>query len=282
MVELAGAGDGYRLGFAGDTFNTAVYLARAGHAVSYLTRLGDDPYSDDVIAICSAEGIGTGMIERLPGRRPGLYLIENAADGERSFHYWRGEAPVRGLFDQLPGTPAADAFYFTGITVAVTRTGQANLLAFLDAMKSRGTTIAFDPNYRPALWDDAQQAREHCGAVLPFCDIVLPTLEDETALWGIETVEDCRRFYKEHGIGETVVKGPALTAYVFTGDTVVERQADPVDAIDTTGAGDSFNAGYLAARFNDAAPADALTAAQRLAANVVQHRGAILPRAPQR
>lgn len=281
MVEMAALGEGglYQCGLAGDTYNTAVYLARAGIAVSYLTRLGDDAHSSAIVSAMAGEGIDTSAVQRVPGRQPGLYLIDNDASGERYFSYWRGQAPVRELFEQPLRLDAPDAFYFTGITLAVTRGHHANFLDLLGQLRERGTRIAFDPNYRAHLWDAPEQARAMVEAVLPLVDIALPTLEDETALWGIDDVEACAGHFAERGVEEVVIKGPALTGLVYQGPVLrAQRQAEPVRAIDTTGAGDAFNAGYLALRLPGASAAQALDNAQQLAARVVQHRGAILPR----
>lgn len=281
MVEMAATGqDGlYQRGIAGDSYNTAVYLARAGCEVSYLTHLGDDAGSDAIVAAMAAEGLDTACVTRVPGRRPGLYLIDNDASGERFFSYWRDHAPVRQLFDAPVALPPLDAFYFTGITLAVTRSGSANLLDLLAALRRRGTRIVFDPNYRAHLWDNPDQARALLERVLPLVDIALPTLEDETALWGITDVDACAVHFGERGVGEVVIKGPALTSHVYEGPVLrAQRRAKPVDAIDTTGAGDAFNAGYLALRLNGGTAAQALDNAQQLAARVVQQRGAILPR----
>ena len=106
MIELSELGDG-RLSrtHGGDTLNTAVYLARLGVEVDYVTALGDDHFSDEMLAGWRREGVGTALVPRLPGRLPGLYLIRRDASGERSFFYWRDRAPARELFD-LPETPA--------------------------------------------------------------------------------------------------------------------------------------------------------------------------------
>ncbi len=280
MVELAAQGaDGwYRRGFGGDTANTAVYLARAGLAVSYVSALGDDALSDEIITALAAEGIDTATVHRTPGRQSGLYLIDNDAHGERRFRYWRGEAPVRQLFDTPCNLPPPEVFYFSGITLSVMRSGHANLLALLTRFREAGCRVVFDSNYRPALWRDAAEARTHIDAVLPFCHTALPTLADEVALWGTPDAAACRDRYREKGVGEIVIKGDGLTAYACCGETQAERQAVPVTAVDTTGAGDAFNAGYLAARLAGASLEVALARAQALAAEVVQHHGAIIPR----
>lgn len=281
MLEMAAASEPglFRAGVAGDTFNTAVYLARAGLDVAYLTRLGDDRFSDDILLRMRAEGIGTELVERCAGALPGLYLITNDVSGERQFHYWRDVAPVRGLFEQPLPAPDAGLFYFSGITLAVTRNGRDNFLRLLGDLRARGCRIAYDSNYRPQLWDSPAQAREYSRAALPLCDIALPTLADECLLWGISTAEECRALYADAGADEIVVKADDLTAQAFAGSRHAQRRAVPVDAMDTTGAGDAFNAGYLAARLAGDSLDDALQAAQALAAKVVRHSGAIIPRA---
>lgn len=279
MIELAASDEPgrYALGFAGDSFNTAIYLARAGLNVSYLTRLGDDTYSRDIIATLAAEGVSTDRVQRIKNRQPGLYLISNNTDGERHFSYWRDTAPVRELFDAPVSLDDASVFYFTGITLAVTRSGQSHLLQLLEELQARGCHIAFDPNFRPRLWDNTEQAREHIRAVLPYCHTVLPTLDDERKLWNVTSADECRALYAAPGVDDIVIKGDDLTAHVYTPEGEYTQQAEPVEAIDTTGAGDAFNAGYLALRLQGAAPLDAVTQAQQLAAEVVTHRGAILP-----
>lgn len=282
MVEMAAHDqDGlYRRGVAGDSYNTAVYLARAGLPVGYLTRLGDDALSEDIVHRITSEGISSQWIERCKGRQPGLYLIDNDTRGERHFHYWREQAPVRELFSRPVHLPGVDVFYFTGITLAVAHagTGLQNLLALLSDLRQQGCQIVFDPNYRPALWESTQQAQECYRAVLPLCEIVLPTLEDEIKLWGIATIANCHAHYRELGVKELVIKGPALTAHVYAGDEQFVQQAKTVPARDTTGAGDAFNAGYLAARLRGGDIKSALDRAQQLSATVVQHIGAITPR----
>ena len=155
MVELAPEGRQglYRCDIAGDTFNTAVYLAQAGHTVSYLTRLGDDIHSANIESRLEAEGIATDLVVRCPGRQPGLYVIDNDESGERQFSYWREHAPAREMFEQLPHLTGVDAFYFSGITLAITRDGNDNLLTLLQQIREFGGQIIFDPNYRPALWE---------------------------------------------------------------------------------------------------------------------------------
>jgi 2-dehydro-3-deoxygluconokinase len=279
MGEFAASETGnYRLGAAGDSFNTAVYLARRGLPVEYLTCLGDDDISAMILDRMGEEGIGRERIRILPGRQAGIYMIRNDPDGERHFTYWRGQSAARALFEERPRVSGIANFYFTGITLAVTRDGVDNLLELLAGLRSEACGILFDPNYRPALWDDPRQARELTQRVLPLCDAVYPTLEDERVLWGIEDADQCRDFYMDMGVTEVVVKAPDLTACAWHRSARAERRAARLEPLDTSGAGDAFNAGYLAVRLRGGDLDAALEAAQDLSSRVVRHRGAILPR----
>ena len=280
MIEFAAdaGGSSYHRGIAGDSFNTAVYLARAGLSVEYLTCLGDDLLSDDIMARLQEERIESTHIRRLENRQPGLYLISNDETGERQFSYWRGQSPARELFDQAVELPEVTDFYFTGVTLAVCRSGLENLLGLLNQLRQRGCGVIFDPNYRPNLWENQRQAQEYCRRVLPLCTTVLTTLDDDVRLWGIQEIDACREFYLGFGLQELVIKAPDLTAHAFAGAEQVVKSAPRVSALDTTGAGDSFNAGYLAARFQGKPMDEAISNAQALAARVVQYRGANIPR----
>src|SRR5437868_1488499 len=126
MIELSRGGDGrYGLAFGGDTFNTAVYLARAGVDVAYATALGDDAYSDALMALASAEGVRTELIVRVPNRTTGLYLVETNPKGERSFYYWREHSPARELFELPQWSVIAErllacrVIYFSGVTLSI-------------------------------------------------------------------------------------------------------------------------------------------------------------------
>ena len=289
MVELAREADGrFALGFGGDTFNTAVYLSRQGIPTGYATALGEDAYSEAILKRAADEGVETDLVLRVPFRAPGLYLIETDKKGERTFHYWRDAAPARDLFE-LPGWErvaeamvAAELIYFSGITLSIySMTGLGRFLATLEFARQRGAKIAFDSNYRPRGWkSDEPRARTVFAETLRRVDIALPTFEDEARLWSdanpAATVERLRTF----GIGEIVVKNGPKPALVDT-DGVSQEVAVPkaVKPVDTTAAGDAFNAGYLAARLNGRDPADAAREGHLLAAQVIRHRGAIVPRA---
>jgi 2-dehydro-3-deoxygluconokinase len=289
MVELARGADGrFGLAFGGDTFNAAVYMARAGLPVAYATVLGDDPYSTGIRSLALLEGIGTDLIATATGRMPGLYMIETDAKGERAFWYWRERAPARDLFD-VPAREAveaamrsASAVYFSGVTLSLySPTGLDRFAAALAAAKAKGVRIVMDSNFRPRGWaGDLERARAVFARFWRLADVALPTFDDEQALWDDAHVDETISRLAALGIPEIVVKNGAAGAVVLARGEVADVPCPiALPPVDTTAAGDSFNAGYLTARLRSAPPGDAARLGHRLAAAVIQHRGAIVPHA---
>ena len=287
MIEIARGEDRVLLGCGGDTFNTAVYLARAGIEVAFATALGDDPYSDRILALAGAEGIACDLIRRVPGRLPGLYLVESDANGRRHFHYWRGDSPARELFE-LSEWPAlceallkAKLIYFSGITLSLySNTGIGRFLALIEVARQQGAKIVFDGNFRPRDWKgDIARSRTVFMQALKRVDIALPAYDDEAVLWGDPGPETTVERLQAFGIGEIVVKNGSNSALVAAGGTNdFVPVPEVVVPVDTMAAGDSFNAAYIAARLTGDAPKDAVAAAHRLAGEVIRHRGPIMPR----
>mgnify|MGYP001810065079 CR=1 FL=1 len=288
MVEMTRAQDGrFSQSCGGDTFNTAVYLARRGLPVAYATALGDDLYSDRIVSLAKAEGIATDLMVRVPGRLPGLYLIETDAKGERSFSYWRENAPARDLFELPDWSRVAESIigarivYFSGITLSIySNQGLGRFLALLELARKAGTKIVFDGNYRPRAWKgDVQRTRTVFMEALKRVDIALPTYDDEALLWGDPSPDATIERLQAFGIAEIAIKnGPNSALVASGGHKEFVPVPDVVVPVDTTAAGDSFNAGYMAARLADENPGDAALAGHRLASEVIKHRGAIMPR----
>jgi len=286
MIEFSTARDGlFARGFGGDTLNTAVYLARLGIDTTYVTALGDDALSEAMLAAWCAEGVRTGEVLRVPGRVPGLYLIERDERGERSFLYWRDRAPAREFFDRaddaaLDRLSRFDWLYLSGISLSLYgEKGRARLRDLLAATRRNGGRIAFDGNYRARGWSDAQSARCAFSDTLPLIDLALPTLEDEQLLFGDQDASACLARLRAHGITEIVIKRGPLGCLIDADGRV--REVPPpkvVRPVDTTAAGDSFNAAYLAARILGARPVDAACAGHRLASAVIMSSGAVIAR----
>ncbi len=226
--------------YGGDTLNVAVYLARQGVGVEYVTVVGDDSLSDWMVQQWRSNGVGCQLVRREERGLPGMYWIDVDDSGERSFHYWRLESPARRLindderrslvFGQLS---QFDSLYFSGITLSL---------------------------YRET-------------------DIALPTANDERLLFGDHTNEEVIERLRSWGIREIVLKRGEKGPIVADGTAIAEVPSVFVEqVVDTTAAGDSFNAGYLSARLRGASPLEAARNGSLLASTVVQHRGAIIPR----
>jgi len=289
MVEFARGADGrFGFGCGGDTFNMAVYLARAGIDVAYATALGNDRYSEGILALAAAEGVKSDLVLRVPGRLPGLYLIETDSAGERQFFYWRDTSPARELFELADWGRVAESIltaklvYFSGITLSLySNNGLGRFLAIVEMARQQGVKVAFDGNFRPRGWKgDLPRTRTVFVEALKRVDIVLPTYDDEAVLWGDPSPEATVERMQAFGIGEIVVKnGPNSALVAAGGRSEFIPVPEVVVPVDTTAAGDSFNAGYIAARLSGKEPAEAAAEAHRLAGEVIRHRGAIMPRA---
>ena len=289
MLELQGPAFGQlRQTFGGDTLNTAVYLARCGGErlrVHYATALGDDSLSSGLLQRWAAEGVQTGLVQRLPGRLPGLYLIELDPAGERRFHYWRAQAAARAYFDTAT-TPledqadALDALYLSGISLAILPTaGRERVLALMARMRARGGLVAFDNNYRPRLWESLGDARYWYDRAFAAASVALITADDHQALHGLPSLEAAVDAAQALPVGEVAIKRGALPTLVGAEGRWQEVPTEIVaKVVDTTAAGDSFAAGYLGSRLQGLGQAEAAAFGNRLAARVIQHPGALIPR----
>ena len=285
MVEMAPAADGlYRQGFAGDTLNTAWYLraltSADKRAVRYVSAVGTDALSERMVDFLTGNGIDASHLARIAQRTVGLYLI-TLAGAERSFTYWRKDAAARLLANDLPRLEAALAgvglVYFSGITLAILEPAdRARLFQALAGLRQRGCEVVFDPNIRPRLWPDAATMAAATIDGYRAASIALPTFPDEAALYGDRSLRDTADRIAALGVREIVVKNgadPALVRAPGVDDFVpVAPSGQPVD---TTGAGDSFNGGYLAGRIADRSPVAAAELGHKVAARVICVRGAL-------
>lgn len=289
MLELQGEAFGtLRQHYGGDTFNAACYLARCSTArVSFASALGDDGLSQALLDRWAAEGLDTSLARRLPGRRPGLYQIELDASGERRFHFWRNQSAARSYFDDAAPTPlelagdTLDGLLFSGISLAILPdAGRERLLALAARLRARGAWVAFDNNYRPILWDDAATARHWFERALAVASLALITTDDHQALFGLPNPEAATAAAQALTVPELALKRgaqPTLVGQAGAWEAVPTETVPRV--VDTTAAGDSFAGGYLSRRLRGETPAQAAAFGNRLAARVIQHHGAVIPRA---
>lgn len=290
MMELCESpGNNFRYSFAGDTYNAAVYAKRAALNlnVAIYSAVGTDPISEAMLAQWQDEGINTSLVTRSSQCLPGLYAITTDEHGERSFLYWRRESAATRMMTLLAERGGAqslkyhDLIYFSGISLAIlSPDDRAALLVLIAELRQRGSTVAFDPNYRASMWVSPQEAAHWFTRAYQGCDIALPGLEDHQAVFGHRQALNVIDYFKQSRTTEVVIKcGPKG---IWAGDPSQPLHHHPFTPaplqVDSTAAGDSFAGTYLARRLGGAAVAEAIAAAAEVACQVVQHKGAILPK----
>jgi 2-dehydro-3-deoxygluconokinase len=273
------------IGFGGDTLNTLIYASRLGVECFYYSALGFDPYSDWLLNTWQSEKINTRFVQRIENKLPGIYAIQLDPEGERQFLYWRNESAAREYLkhideDVLLGQLAhLDIVYLSGITLGVFDDPQRErLLSIIRRLKLSGKIIAFDGNYRPRNWESAGQAQSWITRLLRYVDWYLPTLDDEKMLFDVGSIQDVIELHQSHSISDLVIKDGSNGCWIVKDNKAVHVPIpQSVDSIDTTAAGDSFNAGYLAARLHGMVASEAAIVGHKTAAQVIQYHGAIVP-----
>lgn len=293
MIELSQKGAEVSRGFGGDTLNTSVYIARQvapeALAVNYVTALGTDSFSQQMLEAWQSENVLTSLIQRMENRLPGLYYIETDSTGERTFYYWRNEAAAKFWLESEDSAAICeelatfDYLYLSGISLAIlSPSSREKLLSLMHECRANGGKVIFDNNYRPRLWASREETQQVYQQMLHCTDIAFLTLDDEDALWGEKPVEEVIARTHDAGVSEVVIKRGADSCLAsVAGEAVIDVPAVKLakdKVVDTTAAGDSFSAGYLAVRLTGGTPEDAAKRGHLTASTVIQYRGAIIPR----
>eukprot|EP00301_Raphidiophrys_heterophryoidea_P022322 c6509_g1_i1.p1 GENE.c6509_g1_i1~~c6509_g1_i1.p1 ORF type:complete len:559 (+),score=150.08 c6509_g1_i1:38-1678(+) len=296
MVELVRDQGRWRNKIGGDTINTAIYAARLIHGlekpwkITYITNLGQDAQSTQLINEIEAEGIQTNHIGRQAQGRPSIYVITTSPTGDRSFRYiGRNACPARNLLrsstdstqNTISAIESADLLYFTGITLAILNAeARTVLLESASRVRARGGTVVFDSNLRLALWPSLSDAIEVNKQAIKVATIALPSFEDEQAMYQDKDPADTVARLFKSGVQQVVVKQGDKGCVVAHHAAPIQLSSIlslPVKAIDTTAAGDSFNASFLTQLLGQ--HTDLITSATKaseVASHVIQHRGAIM------
>ena len=268
----------YLPGHGGDTSNAAIAAARQGAKVAYFTGLGDDAVGRGFLDLLDAEGVDRAAVITRTTARTGIYFISYGPDGHEFSYYRAGSAASLLTPDEVPLDLIARArvLHVSGISQAISESCADAVFAAIRHARASGTTVCYDTNLRLRLWP-LDRARAVIHAAVALADIARPGLDDARQLTGRETPDDICDFYL--GLGPRIValtlgKDGTLVA------TPTERRlvpAKPVEAVDATGAGDTFDGAFLADWLRHGDPFRAAAYANAAAALKTQGLGAVAP-----
>ena len=290
MLEMQREADGrYLLTHGGDTFNFAQYLAWLSgeeDKVFYLTAIGNDSLSEEMLNSWKYAGLQTDLIMHDKERTSGLYFANTDAEGNRDYIFYRSTAAAKEMFSHPKSQEIfkraleGDVIYASLISLMIlSPSDREKLIAVFEAANNKGITTVFDTNFRASGWISSKEAKEWLEKIAPFTSIALPTNDDCLHIFDEKEPDAIIERFQALGVKEVVVKcGADGCQGSSEGNTFKVKPSAPIEALDTTAAGDSFNAGYLYGKLRGHTPAISAQVGNQIAGEVIQHRGAIIPK----
>ena len=286
MLELSPLSErNYTRGISGDTYNSACTLAGLDINTTYITCLGEGQSADIIRQDAQLRQVHLLEPKEVINKSPGLYMITNDATGERFFDYWRSDSAAKALFNNedlllplLKQVENHDYIYLSGITLALMSDACRMMFnLFLVDYRNQGGQVIFDPNYRPKLWGDKATAIKAIDEILSTVDIYLPGYEEEEILFSANSTDDAVKRLFTIEANEIVIKNGPKNCFLITNQQVENIKITPSNnVIDTTGAGDTFNGGYIGARLTGLTPKDAIAFGAKSASQVLTIKGGVL------
>lgn len=269
-------GELYRQSFAGDTLNTLFYASRLGLATGYISMLGDDPYTGGIETLLSAEQIDRSLVGR-SSRTNGIYFIKRDSSPNTRLHFIRDRSAAKQAIDLLDLQFVREyilnshVFHLSLIAIGMTENKQ-RLLELVGSVAGR-ILISLDTNYRSSVWESSDQARETLADYLPHIDLLFVTDTDDRAYHGERSTVEVIKHYQSFGVPEFAYRMGAAGSIVFSGKADGIKAIPNIEVLDTTGAGDAYNAGYLFLKLGGAAPRECGVYATACAALAIQGIG---------
>ncbi|MFK7962470.1 MAG: sugar kinase [Burkholderiaceae bacterium] len=279
LIELNQQADGHYLpGIGGDTSNCAIAAARQGSRVAYLSRIGDDTFGQQLQACWASEAIDASAVQVVPEAQTGVYFVSHGEDGHQ-FSYRRAGSAASQM------TPSAldykvieqtSVLHLSGISLGISNSAADACFAAIEAARQAGKTVSFDPNYRPALWP-LPRARALIHEAMMLCQIALPGLDDARLLTGLTSADEICDLYLTRGAQIVALTMGAEGVILATPDQRERVAPYPVQAVDATGAGDTFDGTFLAQWMLTGDPFASARYANVAAALSTQGFGAVTP-----
>jgi len=286
MLELSPlSGKNFTLGISGDTYNSACTLAGLDINTTYITSLGEGQSAELIRQDARQRQMHLLEPKAVINKFPGLYMITNDETGERFFDYWRSDSAAKALFNNedlllplLKEIENHDYIYLSGITLALmSESSRMMFKEFLSDYREQGGKVIFDPNYRPKLWPNITTAIKAITDIQSVVDIYLPGYEEEEILYTISSVDEAVKRLFTIKTNEIVIKNGPENCLLITNQQVENIKITPSkNVIDTTGAGDTFNGGYIGGRLTGLTPQNAIEFAARAAGQVLTIKGGVL------
>ena len=284
MIEISNVKNNlYNQSFAGDTLNFCNYLDKKKLNAFFLSAIGKSEINQSLLDFVKSKNISTKYIKQINQFEIGLYLIKNKDNGEKQFFYWRDESAAKQYFNNIDfinlykELKNFDYIYFSGITLSIIHVSKLNnFIKLLKLLKSKKIKIVFDFNIRPTRWNK-KNLNNFFDSVLKFVDICFLSGED-MSYWknknGIKSYEQILTKYK---IKHSIFRKNAKFTYVFLNkNKYVFKNKLLKKVVDTSGAGDGFNAAYLSNFIVNNDPILALKAGSTLGSKIVMKKGAIV------
>jgi 2-dehydro-3-deoxygluconokinase len=253
MMELSCEGDlrlarSFNRNFGGDTLNMAIAAKRLGSQTAFITRLGNDVFATPLQEMILKEGVALPLARPSRGST-GLYFVSVDGNGEREFVYYRKDSAAAHLSPddiQPELIKKAKIVFSSGVTMAISDSARKATVKAFKIAREAGVMTAYDPNYREPLWHSAERAVDALNEILPLVDVFMPSFPDDTAsIIGFNRPEQALDYFLFKGVKLVVVKAGAHGCYIGYKKEIQHIPAMPIKAVDTTGAGDAFNGGFL-------------------------------------
>ena len=284
MIEISNINNSlYNQSFAGDTLNFCNYLDKKKLNAFFLSAIGKSEINQSLLDFVKSKKISTKYIKQINKFEVGLYLIKNKDNGEKQFFYWRDESAAKQYFNDIDfinlykELKNFDYIYFSGITLSIIHVSKLNnFIKLLKLLKSKKIKIVFDFNIRPTRWNK-KNLNNFFDSVLKFVDICFLSGEDMSYWKNKNDIKSYEQIVRKYKIKHSIFRKNAKFTYVFLNkNKYVFKNKLLKKVVDTSGAGDGFNAAYLSNFIVNNDPVLALKAGSSLGSKIVMKKGAIV------
>ena len=264
--------------FGGDTVSTAVAIARLGGSVTYLTKVGNDGFSEFIFSSLQKENIDTSLI-KTNDEQNGMYIVSHTMDNKEVLYYKRKTAATKLSIEDIDEETIKKLklVYSTGVVQSLSASSRELVREAFRIAKENDVLTAYDPNYTSCFMN-SDDTKEYFEEIIGLTDIIFLSLKnDAVKLYEIESIDKVMNYFWDKGVKVVVIKSHIDNGYYtgYNGEITFTEFYNSQKAIDTTASGDVFNGGFLYAVTNGYTPFDAAKFAAVVSGLQTQNYGAI-------